>query len=142
MLTWIFILSFIRGAICAARTNVNVDGTTVGPNFVRPELKIGTQCPVEFPFTIGHGSHCCGTTKKINDPALHADCDGEDYSGFDSELCCGDGERIACPASPKGICKDNLNIDIDGGWTEWGPWTVEATRDYTSTEQTDPDALA
>ncbi len=137
--TFLF-LAIVPSSFCAARSNVVISGTTSSPTQVN-EVKLAlAECPLTHPFTIGGGTKCCGSSHKPNNVALHADCDGGPITGHDSELCCDEGDRVRCPTE-NAICKDHPDAAVDGGWSAWGPWTVEVSRDYESVVHPDLDAM-
>lgn len=129
MKTTMNILCLIATAICTAkhvRSGLIIEGSTLRPSFARHEaegmlnqthpdtiknktsslflikLVFGINCPIDTPFGLDNGGHCCyfnkrqsdGKTLRLSDPV--SECKGTIQ----------DGDMIACPF-PGAICIDH-----------------------------------
>ena len=104
-------------------------GTTLGPDFHRPEgksknnskicgifvLKLiwklliphfpgSVPCPESHSYGFNNGHDCCRTYDKVNDTKIHEDCDGGKMTAGTNFLCCQNQDSVSCPWGQ--ICSD------------------------------------
>ncbi len=112
---WMVLACIYNLTASSIRSKVKIEGTTVPPEFSRPTGKRKKECKITFkivasqlsffsamqkcpsthPYPFGDGMKCCQYERKLNDPSLAADCDGDFMRPSTSDECCY-GQHVHC----------------------------------------------